>query len=1047
MKHLSKRIAALALALAMTLTLTSWASAADYADMPDNWAKAPMEAAVEAGLIQGNNGRLDPTGLLTRAQMAAILVRAFGATQSGDISGLKDVKAGDWFVKDNSVPGAVFMQIMTGNDDGTFEPNKAITREQAFAVLARALKLEAGVAEDLNKFRDGDKVSSWFVGEIAAMTKAGYVNGSDGWLNPKNNISRQEFAQVMYNIFGVYINEAGTYTEVGTKAVMISAADATIENATIKGDVIIGEGVGEGDVFFKNTTIEGRVVVRGGGVNSIHFISSSTDSVLVAKIEGPVRIVMDETSEVSTVAVNAGKDTVTVEGNVRAIAATSETPVIVKNGTVTNVEVATSAAVTLDNATIGTLAVNAAEANVTLTNSATVHTLDVDKEATGVTVKGETGTQVGIINSDVDMTLSGDVAVTEINGDGAVKDDAGEPVVPNPDVPLPDDAEDVFCTHNWVADKRWKNEAYNADGEDGDGVVTAATCAMPGLKQMVCTLCDATKTETIAATGKHNYGTQENPITDPTKVVGEGAAVMASAKQHKVVCVVCGHEEAVAHKLTAIAGQDDVAEADKLMECKICGYADDVIDEGEDNPTEEHEHVWVVDEENTTESCGQTYAIVYKCTHTEGEGESAKVCNATKTEMSAPTGEHTWVLNVEGSEGFNAQNPVTDANGWVTIEGTCVIIGGKQRVCEDCGAAEQVFTGYDRNNHGENITDDAAVAASCSVAGKTAGKHCTACNTVTEAQKTIPATGHTWATEAGQDGKIHCTNDPCTDAEGQTISGGAIKPCEKHTFDKTAENPTGKCTYCGAACEHKNLGEATYTYQAKTVTETVEGEEVTTTVHQHVESAVCEDCGKTITKDAVDCKMAAVGGSAKASTCSEAGKKADTKCPLCEHTETGEALPLKPHTYDPATGKCKVCGNECQHPDDSKEYTAIDATHHKVTCGVCGAVVAESEECTITQEVANSAVAATCTTDGKAVDKKCTKCTNKTTGDTIDALGHNWVDDDQQDATTETLKQHCDRQGCDATQTVACPNASSHGDCTAEAACNKCGYTGGGNGG
>lgn len=42
MKTLSKRIFAVVLTLAMTLTLTTWASAADFTDMPDNWAKAPL---------------------------------------------------------------------------------------------------------------------------------------------------------------------------------------------------------------------------------------------------------------------------------------------------------------------------------------------------------------------------------------------------------------------------------------------------------------------------------------------------------------------------------------------------------------------------------------------------------------------------------------------------------------------------------------------------------------------------------------------------------------------------------------------------------------------------------------------------------------------------------------------------------------------------------------------------------------------------------------------------------------------------------------------
>lgn len=1001
MKHLSKRIAALALALAMTLTLTSWASAADYADMPDNWAKAPMEAAVEAGLIQGNNGRLDPTGLLTRAQMAAILVRAFGATQSGDISGLKDVKANDWFVKDNSVPGAVFMQIMTGNDDGTFEPNKAITREQAFAVLARALKLEAGVAEDLNKFRDGDKVSSWFVGEIAAMTKAGYVNGSDGWLNPKNNISRQEFAQVMYNIFGVYINEAGTYTEVGTKAVMISAADATIENATIHGDVIIGEGVGEGDVFFKNTTIEGRVVVRGGGVNSIHFISSSTDSVLVAKIEGPVRIVMDEASEVSTVAVNAGKDTVTVEGNVRAIAATSETPVIVKNGTVTNVEVATSAAVTLDNATIGTLAVNAAEANVTLTNSATVHTLDVDKEATGVTVKGETGTQVGIINSDVDMTLSGDVAVTEINGDGVVSDDDGEPVVPNPDVPLPDDAEDVFCTHNWVADKRWKTAdgtpAFDEANVDGDGVVTIATCAIPGLKQMVCTLCGATKTETIEPTGKHIYKEGAEPG------VTEGATpVMVDAKNHKYVCINCGYEKTEAHKL-----------AEDTKTC-ACGYKAEVITEPEDNPiTAKHDHEWVVDETKTTTSCSATYKITYKCTHSEGTKgeESYKECSATKEEMSAPI-DHTWATNVKGSEGFNEQNPETDANGWITVPGTCVEIGGKMRTCSVCDFEEDVFTGYDRNNHpkAKVVADGVAKDATCGVDGLVPGKICQACNTVIEAKKVIPATGnHTWG-DADANKVKTC----------ETCGAKQAQDGHEHVWN-TEGDDQGKCKTCGAECPHKN----TETKSVAANVTTGEGADAKTE-YKHTTTVTCKDCKKVVSTKTEACKLADMGGSGKAPTCTGAGKQLNKKCSVCEQVVEGKELPAKGHSW--VNGVCTVCHTTCEHESASGEkFVAKDATHHYETCAECGMTLTEAgnvKECAFNTSLDN-ATNSTCTVKGHEADMKCA-CGNVKKGAEKALADHTvdeWTYDTDSDPRTHSgtcsvcntaiKNQACDTKGTD----------------------------------
>lgn len=51
-----------------------------FSDMPDDWSTAALEHAVENGLLQGADGKIMPNDKLTRAQMATLIVRAFGAT-------------------------------------------------------------------------------------------------------------------------------------------------------------------------------------------------------------------------------------------------------------------------------------------------------------------------------------------------------------------------------------------------------------------------------------------------------------------------------------------------------------------------------------------------------------------------------------------------------------------------------------------------------------------------------------------------------------------------------------------------------------------------------------------------------------------------------------------------------------------------------------------------------------------------------------------------------------------------------------------------------
>lgn len=84
----------------------------------------------------------------------------------------------------------------------------------------------------------------------------------------------------------------------------------------------------------------------------------------------------------------------------------------------------------------------------------------------------------------------------------------------------------------------------------------------------------------------------------------------------------------------------------------------------------------------------------------------------------------------------------------VTKKATCTEPGTKERKCSRCDEAETDT--IPATGHTE--VEDAAIAATCTTAGKTAGSHCSVCNAVIKAQEEIPATGHSWS-EWISDGK------------------------------------------------------------------------------------------------------------------------------------------------------------------------------------------------------------------------------------------------------------------------------------------------------
>ena len=258
-----------------------------------------MTAAVDNGLLGGVDGEhIAPQGVLTRAQMAAIINRAFGAEKTASLTGYTDVAANAWYATD--MAKAVQMGTFSGTGNGLLEPDRAITREEAFSVLARAFALEAGDDSSLASFSDGAQVSSWAKGSVSAMVAAGYVNGSDGnRLNPQQTITRAEFAAVMSKIVAQYIDADSTLNRsLEIDGNVIVRGNVDLSGYTINGDVIIADEAT--NVTLDGVTVNGRLVVRGAS-DSLTISGSTADGVIITNPNGASVLKTDNASDLGTV--------------------------------------------------------------------------------------------------------------------------------------------------------------------------------------------------------------------------------------------------------------------------------------------------------------------------------------------------------------------------------------------------------------------------------------------------------------------------------------------------------------------------------------------------------------------------------------------------------------------------------------------------------------------------------------------------------------------------------------------------------------------------
>lgn len=268
MKKIFKKAVSIALTAAIIVTMFTAnvmaISTNDFVDFPNDWSTEAFKAAVENGLIMGRgNNEIVPYGILTRAEMAAIINRAFGANKTAPISQYNDVSVSDWYYSE--MGKAVKMQTFTGVSDTEMMPDAYITRQEAFTVVARAMVISNSDHSVLDKFIDKSDIADWALDSMAAMAENGYINGNEmGEVKPLDYITRAEFAQMMYNMFKTYFSTGGFRSGITCDGnVMINTEAVSLTNVTINGDLVIGEGANETQVILTNVNITGRLLVRG----------------------------------------------------------------------------------------------------------------------------------------------------------------------------------------------------------------------------------------------------------------------------------------------------------------------------------------------------------------------------------------------------------------------------------------------------------------------------------------------------------------------------------------------------------------------------------------------------------------------------------------------------------------------------------------------------------------------------------------------------------------------------------------------------------------
>lgn len=296
------RSIAFLLSLLMIISMFQFSvfASASYSDTSGHWAEKAVERWTGYGVIKGDGSTFRPNAPITRGEMAAMLdnLMRYQTKAENSFSDLDESWYTDPILKVNNAG------IMVGSD-GKVRPKDNITRQEATVLICRALEIPEDTV-NVSGFVDSKDIGSWASGFINAMARLGYIAGVGGnRFAPRDNITRAAAVTILDNAIKAVYQKEGTYTGNVDGIAVVSASGSVLKDMNISKDIIISEGVGDGEVVLDSVKVEGTMIVRGGGVNSIIIKNSSViPKILVNRKDGAVSVKVEgDTAQVGHISV------------------------------------------------------------------------------------------------------------------------------------------------------------------------------------------------------------------------------------------------------------------------------------------------------------------------------------------------------------------------------------------------------------------------------------------------------------------------------------------------------------------------------------------------------------------------------------------------------------------------------------------------------------------------------------------------------------------------------------------------------------------------
>ena len=255
-KHAITITAVLAASMAMSVTAFGAPT-----DIQGHWAQNTINKWVDKGDISGYpDGTFRPNNMITRAEFVVLVNNAMGYTKSG-YAYFSDVPSHYW--GKNAIQTGVAAGYISGDGNGIFRPNDPVTRQEAAAMISRILDLKQNESRAY-RYTDSYAISNWAKGVVGAVSEAGIMAGyPDGSFGPNKVLTRAEAVLALDKTVNYKPGDKEEDKEETKKEDML-LTQTKLEDTTITGDLTISDRLGTKTITLDNVTVKGKLIVDGG---------------------------------------------------------------------------------------------------------------------------------------------------------------------------------------------------------------------------------------------------------------------------------------------------------------------------------------------------------------------------------------------------------------------------------------------------------------------------------------------------------------------------------------------------------------------------------------------------------------------------------------------------------------------------------------------------------------------------------------------------------------------------------------------------------------